>query len=158
MEAGCCGSGDGGVAHMGVEYSTEGQSGCSRGDSSQSVDGRWCGGPDRESSREKSREHSQEHLGLLHQPFWRVLVNDGMRFVSFRQGEVVHQSVSCQKNNQLQVVQFSSVQSLRHVQLCDPVDCSMSDLWSITNSRSVFKLMSIQGISRRREFNAGPWI
>ena len=39
-EAGCCGSGDRGVAHMGVEYSTEGQSGCS----SQSVDGRRCGG------------------------------------------------------------------------------------------------------------------
>lgn len=47
---------------MGVEYSTECQSGCSRGDSSQSVDGRWCGGPDRESSREKSKESIAESI------------------------------------------------------------------------------------------------
>ena len=36
--------------------------------------------------------------------------------------------LSCQKNNQLQVVQFSSVLSLSHVRLCDPMDCSMSYL------------------------------
>ena len=43
---------------------------------------------------------------------------------------------------------FSSVQSLCSVQscltLCDPMDCSMPGLPSITNSRSSLKLMSIE--------------
>ena len=74
---------------------------------------RWevvWGRPDRESSREKNRKPSQEHLGLLHQPFWRSLVNDGMRFVSFRQ-EVVYQSVILPEKQPTagSSVQFSSV-------------------------------------------------
>ena len=62
---------------MGVEYSTEGQSGCSRGDSSQC---RWEAVWGARIGRAPGRktEPSQEHLGLLHQPFWRILVNDRM--------------------------------------------------------------------------------
>ena len=40
--------------------------------------------------------------------------------------------------------QFSSVQSLSHVQLCNPMNCSMSGLPAITNSRSSLKLTSIE--------------
>ena len=39
--------------------------------------------------------------------------------------------------------QFSSVQSFSRVWLCGPVDCSQASL-SITNSRSLLKLMSIE--------------
>ena len=42
------------------------------------------------------------------------------------------------------VLQFSSVQSLSHVWLCDPMNCSTQASLSITNSRSLLKLMSIQ--------------
>ena len=42
--------------------------------------------------------------------------------------------------------QFSSVQSLNHVRLCDPTDCSTPDLLSITNSRSLPKPMSIESV------------
>ena len=38
--------------------------------------------------------------------------------------------------------QFSSVQSLSHVRLCDPMDCQ--DSLSITNSRSLLRLVSIE--------------
>ena len=38
---------------------------------------------------------------------------------------------------------FSSVQSLSHVRLCNPINCSMPGFLSITNSRSLLKLMSI---------------
>ena len=47
---------------------------------------------------------------------------------------------------------FSSVQALSCVQfpptptLCNPTDCSMPGFLSITNSRSLFKLMSIQSV------------
>ena len=40
--------------------------------------------------------------------------------------------------------QFSSVQSLSHVRLCDPMDCQ--DSLSITNSRSSRKLMSVESV------------
>ena len=38
------------------------------------------------------------------------------------------------------------VQSFSHVRLCDPMDCSMPGLLSITNSRSLPKLMSIESV------------
>ena len=41
---------------------------------------------------------------------------------------------------------FSSVQSLSHVRLCDPINCSMPGLLSITNSRSLPQLMSIESV------------
>ena len=54
------------------------------------------------------------------------------------------------------VHQFSSVlhhilcislfQSLSHVRLCDPTDCSMPGLPTITNSQSLLKLMSIESV------------
>ena len=40
-------------------------------------------------------------------------------------------------------VQFSSVAQL-YMTLCDPMDCHMSGFLSITNSRSLLKLMSIE--------------
>ena len=40
--------------------------------------------------------------------------------------------------------QFSLVQSLSHVQLCNPMDCSTPGLLFITNSWSLLKLMSIE--------------
>ena len=40
--------------------------------------------------------------------------------------------------------QFSLVQSLSHVQLCNPMDCSTPGLLSITNSWSFLKLMYIE--------------
>ena len=39
---------------------------------------------------------------------------------------------------------ISSVQSLRCVCLCDPMDCSMEASLSITNTQSLLKLMSIE--------------
>ena len=42
--------------------------------------------------------------------------------------------------------QFSSVQSLSHVQLCDPLDFSIPASLSITNSQSLLKLMSIKSV------------
>ena len=41
--------------------------------------------------------------------------------------------------------QFSSVAQLCPT-LCDPMDCSMPGFLSITNSRSLFKLMSIESV------------
>ena len=41
---------------------------------------------------------------------------------------------------------FSSVQSLSHVQLCNPMDWSISGFLSITYSRSLLKLMSIKSV------------
>ena len=43
-------------------------------------------------------------------------------------------------------VQFSSVQLLSHVRLCDPMNCSMPGLLSITNFWSLLKLMSIESV------------
>ena len=42
--------------------------------------------------------------------------------------------------------QFSSVQSLSHVRLCDPLDLSIPASLSITNSQSLLKLMSIKSV------------
>ena len=42
---------------------------------------------------------------------------------------------------------FSSVKSLSHVRLCNPIDCSMPGFLSITNSRSLLKLMSIESVT-----------
>ena len=39
-------------------------------------------------------------------------------------------------------VQFSSVQSLSHIWLCNTMDCTCQAFQSITNSRSLLKLMS----------------
>ena len=44
------------------------------------------------------------------------------------------------------VNQFSSVQSLSHVWLCNPVNCSSQASRSITNSQSLLKLMSIESL------------
>ena len=41
---------------------------------------------------------------------------------------------------------FSSVQSLSHVRLCNPMDCSTPGSLSITNSQSLLKLMSIKSV------------
>ena len=41
---------------------------------------------------------------------------------------------------------ISSVQSLSHVWLCDPIDCSMPGSLPITNSRSLPKFMSIESV------------
>ena len=43
-------------------------------------------------------------------------------------------------------VQFSSVQSFSHVQLCDPMNCSMQASLSITNSWSLPKPMPIVSV------------
>ena len=43
-------------------------------------------------------------------------------------------------------VQFSSVQSLSRVWLCNPTHCSTSGLPFLTNSRSLLKLMSIESV------------
>ena len=43
-------------------------------------------------------------------------------------------------------VQFSSIQSLSHVRLCNPMDCSKPGSLSITNSWSLLKLMSIESV------------
>ena len=42
-------------------------------------------------------------------------------------------------------IQFSSVQSLSCVRLCDPINCSQASL-SITNLRSLSKLMSTESV------------
>ena len=42
-------------------------------------------------------------------------------------------------------IQFSSV-TQSHLTLCDPMDCSMPGLLSITNSQSLLKLMSIESV------------
>ena len=44
----------------------------------------------------------------------------------------------------IQLNTCSSVQSLSHVQLCNPVDCTIQASLSITNSPSLLKLMSIE--------------
>ena len=45
------------------------------------------------------------------------------------------------------IVQFSLVQSISHVQLCDPKDCSTPDTsLSIANSWSLLKLMSTESV------------
>ena len=44
----------------------------------------------------------------------------------------------------LMIIQFSSIQSLSRVGLCDPMDCSNQASLSVTNSRSSLKLMSIE--------------
>ena len=41
---------------------------------------------------------------------------------------------------------FSSVKSLSRVRLCNPIDCSTAASLSITNSRSLLKLMSIVSV------------
>ena len=41
-------------------------------------------------------------------------------------------------------MQCSSVQSLHHARHCDPIDCSTPGFQSITNSRSLLKLMTIE--------------
>ena len=41
---------------------------------------------------------------------------------------------------------FSSVQSLSHVWLCDPMDYSTPGFLSITNSQSLLKLMSMESV------------
>ena len=43
-------------------------------------------------------------------------------------------------------MQSSSVQSLSHFQLYDPMDCSTPGLLSITNSWSLLKLRSIESV------------
>ena len=42
--------------------------------------------------------------------------------------------------------QFSSVQSLSCVRLCDPINCGTPSLLSIANTRTSFKLMSIKSV------------
>ena len=42
--------------------------------------------------------------------------------------------------------QFSSVQLLSRVRLCNPVDCTCQASMSITNSQSLLKLMSIESV------------
>ena len=42
--------------------------------------------------------------------------------------------------------QFSSVQSLSRVRLCDPMDCSTQASVSITNSQSLLKLLAIESV------------
>ena len=42
--------------------------------------------------------------------------------------------------------QFSSIQSLSHVRLCDPMKRSMPGLPVITNSQSSLRLMSIESV------------
>ena len=49
-------------------------------------------------------------------------------------------------------VQFSSVQSLSRVRLCDPMNRSMPGLLSITNSQSSLKLMSIESVMPSSHF------
>ena len=44
------------------------------------------------------------------------------------------------------IATLSSVQLLHRVWLCDPMDCSMQASLSITNSQSLFKLMSIESV------------
>ena len=44
------------------------------------------------------------------------------------------------------IIQFSSVQSLSHVRLCDPMNYSTPASLSITNSWSLPKLMSIESV------------
>ena len=48
-------------------------------------------------------------------------------------------------------VQFSSVAQLSPT-LCDPMDCSIPGLPSITNSQSLFKLMSIESVMPSSHF------
>ena len=65
-------------------------------------------------------------------------------------------SVTCPKNvNEPSLAKiannFSSVQLLSHVRLCNPLDCSLVTPWiqaslSITNSRSLLKHMSIESV------------
>ena len=43
-------------------------------------------------------------------------------------------------------VQFSSVQSLSLVRLCDPMDCSMQASLSVINSRILLKFMPIESV------------
>ena len=43
-------------------------------------------------------------------------------------------------------IQFSSVQSLSHVRLCDSMECTRQASLSITNSQSLPKLMSIKSV------------
>ena len=43
-------------------------------------------------------------------------------------------------------LQFSSVQSLNHIRLCNSMNCSTPGLQSITNSRSSLKLTSIESV------------
>ena len=48
--------------------------------------------------------------------------------------------------NAFSSVQFSSVQSLSHVQLCDPMNCNTPGPLSITSSRSTLRLTSIESV------------
>ena len=51
---------------------------------------------------------------------------------------------ACSLEEKLWQPQFSSVQLLSRVRLCVPMDCSTPGSLSITNSRSLLKLMSIE--------------
>lgn len=62
---------------MQIKRGSDGQ-GCDRGDGSRTSDGKWakCRGVDRDSSNERTKVMTPEYLNLLHQSFWKVLVND----------------------------------------------------------------------------------
>ena len=50
-------------------------------------------------------------------------------------------------------IQLSSIaQSCQSVILCDPMDCSMPGLLSVTNSQNLFKLMSIESVMSSNHF------
>ena len=51
---------------------------------------------------------------------------------------------------------FSSVQSLSRVRICNPMDCSSPDSLSITNSRSLLKLMSKSVMASNHIFLCHP--
>ena len=65
----------------------------------------------------------------------------------------LHITILCQ-NHPLYSV-FSSVQFSRSVvlTLCDPMDCSMPDFLSITNSQSLLKLMAITKVMPSNHLN-----
>ena len=57
-----------------------------------------------------------------------------------------HQNFSHTTNFLSQPCFFSSAQSLSHIRLCDPIDCSTPGFLFITNSQSLLKFMSIESV------------
>ena len=61
------------------------------------------------------------------------------------------QNIQCNKHSLFSSVQFNSVSQSRPTR-CNPMDCSMPGLPSITNSRSLLKLMSIESVMPSSHF------
>ena len=101
----------------------------------------------------KEKEKVHQFLGS-----WSVRIKRRNNFpISEKKEDITHDSIFIRMIRKH--CQFSSVQLLSRVRLCDPMDCSTPGLPSIANLQRLLKLMSIESVMPSNHLTlCGPFL